>query len=266
MTESAIHWCPKRTGGHIPKGCTSFFWNHWRGNLSLPCVIAFKTSEKNFTLSGDNEIDIHFEILGGSDASQFRLELHHVPSDKKSFLSFPAWSSTDLAAPRKRVEYPNTPPPSFHTFSTYLKNVLFLKLPEFPSSIQALTTWSYSPRTYPVKLQWESEEPPIAINMSLKTDSWGELSKSKYDIWRQLNQAPIAVKLALKGGPSLAESWSFFHSQPSPTLPPRWRYAKSILENQHTVGELPYIYPQSEIVQFHQRFGQIQGDGAHDLS
>jgi hypothetical protein len=45
------------------------------------------------------------------------------------------------------------------------------------------------------------------------------------------------------------KGWSFFKSQPSPTLPPWWRYANPIHENQHVVQELPSMIEGSEIGQ-----------------
>ena len=113
------------------------------------------------------------------------------------------------------------------------------------------------PSTYPLTVSWESEDAPGGVNIEISTEHWLHTSREKFPIWTKLQETGTKLTVAVVGGSRLEEGWSFFASQPSPTLPPWWRYTEPTHPNQHVVRDLPLIREGSELFQYHQK---IKGD------
>lgn len=258
MAQKALFWCPERKGAQKPKGSTSLFWNNWRASSSSPCVISFWSpwSEEQYILAGDDEIDLKFEMIGGSDCPQFQLVFRHISSDAKSFFSYHAWSRDHNSEPRPVVTYPEAPPPGPYTFSTSLMYVKFERRTRYSSDVEKVKTWAEKSSTYPLVISWTAQEPPVGISTTLTTNSWSSSSRAKFTTWQLLKDPCICLKVAVIGGGRLGEGWSFFASQPSPTLPPWWRYSNPTHQNQRVVIEVPDLSDGSELLQYHQRTKQ----------
>jgi hypothetical protein len=89
--------------------------------------------------------------------------------------------------------------------------------------------------------------------VNLATDNWSASSQAKLDTWKILRETGAELVIVAVGSSRLEECWSFFASQPSPTLPPSWRYANPIHQNQTVVQDLPSLAEGSELSQYHQK-------------
>ena len=261
MAQNALFWCPERRGAYREQGNTSRFWNNWRSRGHTPCVLIFSNhwSEEVFELGGSDEIKLEFEMLGGSDSPRFQLLLKHMPSGVVSTFSYPAWGNASRDWPRPVVQYPSQPPMKQYTFSSALKNIIFRRCENYSEKINKLKNWTIKPdtNTYPLQIYWESEEAPIAINIGISTQQWSSTSREKFLTWTKLQETGTELTVGVLGGNRTEEGWSFFASQPSPTLPPWWRYANPVHVNQHTVAEFPLMREGTELFQYHQK---LRGD------
>ena len=204
-------------------------------------------------LGGDGEIELYFEITGGSDCPRFQLTFKHLPSDQESSFSYLAWSRSMNALPRPEVDYPDLPMPGQYTFSSFLSDVQFERHPSYPPAFDAIRTWRDQEWNYPLRVHWRSEESPIGINVDLATQDWSQTSRAKFDIWKILKETGTELTLAIPGSGRVQECWSFFASQPSPTLPPWWRYANPTYQHQTVVRDLPSLEEGTELSQYHRR-------------
>lgn len=231
MAQLALHWCPQRTGVSKGRQSTSQFWNNWRSKTWVPCVIVFSNDSdpsREYQLAGDENIELRLEITGGSDCPSFQLSFKHSPTDQVSSFTYLAWSRHLTSTPRPEVDYPDIPPPGQFTLSSSLMDVKFERMKSYPPTIEALRTWPDKDWNYPLKISWKSKESPIGINVDLATDNWSASSRDKLETWKILREAGTQLVIAVAGSSRFEETWSFFASQPSPTLPPWWRYANPI--------------------------------------
>lgn len=91
-------------------------------------------------LSSDEDLNLRFEILRGSDISQFKLNLKYKRSNVESSLVYLSWSNTGTFYPRSVTEYPEDSVPESYTFSSFLRDVTFRKVTCYDKDVEAIRT------------------------------------------------------------------------------------------------------------------------------
>jgi hypothetical protein len=131
-------------------------------------------------LSSDEDLNLRFEILRGSDISQFKLNLKYKRSNVESSLIYLSWSNTGTSYPRSVTEYPEDSGPEPHTFSSFLRGVTFRKVTCYDEDVEAARTWHVTSGNYSLIVPWLSDEAPIGKNLKISTQTRSDVCQAKF--------------------------------------------------------------------------------------
>ena len=254
--------------GHERSKAKSLFWQQFPSN-DARCVIQFKPdgAERPIYIFPTAEFRITFDIYGGSDIPQFRLNAiprgefftpDEVGQRPKSSIIYPAWTQLQYPKPRTPTIYPALAAPGSYTFSYMLQDVHYQHT-NFPKPVQDCEHFHRSPSSTPTVVSWAASHMPEAYDTMTDLHDPGRLSAegqasvdSFMHLWAELataNKCLIRVYVAEHG--ALLESWKFLTALPHPSPRPFHRYAKGLHAEQGTVHHIEDCNENTNIGKFH---------------
>ncbi|KAL9120339.1 MAG: hypothetical protein Q9187_003103 [Circinaria calcarea] len=247
----------------------SLFWQQFV-SWDAPCVIQFKpnNSETPLIIFPTDEIKIHFNIYGGADIPQFRLQAFPNPKffnkdeiacRPTSSIIYMAWTEETPQAQRTPTTYPDLAPPGRYTFSYMLQDVEYKTGSTYPDYVENAKNFHRTRSSVPTLVSWASSFKPAAFDTQSRLIRPERLDKQQEEsvnqfmrLWRKLARADVSkIRVFVAGHGSVLEAWKFLTALPHPPPRPFHRYAKGPYPNQGAVISIDDCNEETYLGKFH---------------